>query len=452
MRVQFGSQSYQHSTLPLSAQRMVNCYLEPAPPAAKTLAAVVASYGIEDYLTVGTGPIRGAIAINGISYVVSGSFLYRMSGTNVTSLGAIPGIGRVSIAGTELTVMVVTNPDAYFYDGSSVQQITDPDFPGATFVANLDGYYVIIPPNSETFYLSGNRNPASWDGLDFASAEKYPDDLVQLIVNYGELIPLGRESGEVWANTGDTDFTLQRIPTGIFEKGCASRFGAAKVDNRVFFPGHDGIVYALNGYQPERVSTYPIEQAIAAAIDREFIGLSWQEAGHTFYGLSCDDFTLVYDVSTSLWHNRESVGQSHWNVTHVWLAPEGTLVGYGNKIGKLSSSTFGEWGEVLRSSCVSPPIGNEDNNVVYHGTLELVFEQGVGTITGSGSDPKVMLRHSDDGGRTWSSERWRSLGRVGERKSRARWSRGGAGRDRVYEYAITDPVRRTLIFATADYA
>jgi hypothetical protein len=92
MRVQFGSQSYQHSTLPLSAQRMVNCYLEPAPPAAKTLAAVVASYGIEDYLTVGTGPIRGAIAINGISYVVSGSFLYRMSGTNVTSLGAIPGL------------------------------------------------------------------------------------------------------------------------------------------------------------------------------------------------------------------------------------------------------------------------------------------------------------------------------------------------------------------------
>jgi hypothetical protein len=205
-------------------------------------------------------------------------------------------------------------------------------------------------------------------------------------------------------------------------------------------------VYALNGYQPERISTHAIEQALETAVDREFIGLSWVEGGHSFYAVTCADFTFVYDISTGLWHNRQSYQQPNWNVTHVDLMPDGWLACYGEKAGLLSSSTFTEWGEVLRSSAVSPPITG-DNNVLFHGMLELVFETGVGLL---GSEaPRVMMRFSDDGGRTWSSERWRSLGQIGEYKSRVRYTRNGAARDRVYEYAISDPVRRTLVFAAA---
>jgi hypothetical protein len=79
-----------------------------------------------------------------------------------------------------------------------------------------------------------------------------------------------------------------------------------------------------------------------------------------------------------------------------------------------------------------------------------VFEQGVGLITGQGSDPQVMLQFSDDGGRTWSSERWRSLGRIGEYRTRTRWLRNGSARDRIYRYAMSDPVRRNLILATTE--
>ncbi len=452
MRIQFGSQSYRHESLPLSAQRMVNCYLEVAPPGAKSLVGVPACFGIADWSTVGNGPIRGALVINGTPYVVSGEYLYSLTSAGVaTLLGFVGGFGRVSMAGDETNVMVVANNLGYYYNGSTVEQMTVTDFPGSEWVDCLDGYFVIGAPSSGKFYVSANRNPASWDALDFATAEKYPDDLVRGIVNFGEIVLLGRESGEVWYNSGEADFPLSRVPTGFFEKGCMSRHGAAKADNRIFFPGHDGIVYALNGYQPERVSTYAIEQAIQLAADKEFIGIAWAEAGHTFYALSCAEWTFVYDCSTGLWHERKSYGYDNWRIGHVVRAFNKWLVfdSETNKVGELTPSVYAEWGNVLRTSCTAPSI-SDDNKRIQHSRLELVFEQGTGTVTGDGSDPQVMLRWSDDGGRTWSNEHWRRLGKIGEYRTRTIWNRLGQSRDRVYEYAITDPVRRTLIFATME--
>lgn len=51
----------------------------------------------------------------------------------------------------------------------------------------------------------------------------------------------------------------------------------------------------------------------------------------------------------------------------------------------------------------------------------------------------MMLRYSDDGGHTWSSEIWRPLGRQGAYKALAQWRRLGMARDRVYELTYSDP-------------
>jgi PKD repeat protein len=57
-----------------------------------------------------------------------------------------------------------------------------------------------------------------------------------------------------------------------------------------------------------------------------------------------------------------------------------------------------------------------------------------------GTDPRVMLRISNDAGRTWITEQWRSAGRVGEYDRRVRWNRLGSARRRVFEVSVTDPV------------
>ena len=64
--------------------------------------------------------------------------------------------------------------------------------------------------------------------------------------------------------------------------------------------------------------------------------------------------------------------------------------------------------------------------------------------------PQVMLRYSNDAGFTWSSEKWRSLGRKGKYENRARWNRLGEFRQRVLEISITDPVERVVMGAYAE--
>ena len=447
-QIPFGTSSYQHASLPLSAQRMVNSYLEPAPPAAKTAAAVVACFGIKDFLSFGTGPMRGAEIVNNLGYVVSGTQLYSVTaGGLVTPLGSIPGAGPIFIDGDGSHVMVTVNGPSYLWDGAVTAQITDPDFPGYEWVAFLDGYMVGGPGDGRVYVNHTAFDPSGWDALDFASAEAAPDDVVVGIVDHRELFLFGRQTTEVWYNSGDPAFPLSRTSSGFMEIGTTSKYGPAKIDNSIFFPATDGTVRRVNGYTPVRISQTAMEQAIAKYAAQECVGSTWIENGHSMYGLTYNEATWVYDVSTQLWHERQSYGYSNWRAAFVLRGNNTTYVGdrTSNKLGILDAGTFTEWGDTLVSQVAAPAIA-QDNLLIPHASLELVFEQGVGT-TGQGEDPRVMLDWSDDGGRTWSNEIWRQLGKAGDFRRAALFNRLGQSRDRVYRYKVSDPVRRTLIQA-----
>ena len=58
-----------------------------------------------------------------------------------------------------------------------------------------------------------------------------------------------------------------------------------------------------------------------------------------------------------------------------------------------------------------------------------------GEIMPADEEPQIMRSFSDDGGRTWSNETSRSLGRIGEYKKRQIWRREGQARNtRVYRF------------------
>lgn len=87
-------------------------------------------------------------------------------------------------------------------------------------------------------------------------------------------------------------------------------------------------------------------------------------------------------------------------------------------------------------------VPSESEFRVFFHRLELWMETGVG-ISGSevvGSAPQVMLRWSDDGGKTWGNEHWVSAGRVGHYGMRVLFNRLGYSYDRVFEMVVSDPV------------
>ena len=70
----------------------------------------------------------------------------------------------------------------------------------------------------------------------------------------------------------------------------------------------------------------------------------------------------------------------------------------------------------------------------------IVADVGVGLLYGQGSDPRLTLELSNDGGVTWTALPTETLGAQGEYGTRVIWNRLGMSPDRVYRCSISDPV------------
>ena len=69
------------------------------------------------------------------------------------------------------------------------------------------------------------------------------------------------------------------------------------------------------------------------------------------------------------------------------------------------------------------------------------------TVTTELGAPHVMLRLSNDGGKTWWNEMMRSAGKLGEYLHRVRWNRLGCARRRVFEISVSDAAPWRIIGA-----
>ena len=69
------------------------------------------------------------------------------------------------------------------------------------------------------------------------------------------------------------------------------------------------------------------------------------------------------------------------------------------------------------------------------------------SATGSDREPQVMLKMSNDAGRTWITEQWRGAGKLGQYQRRVRWQGLGSARRRVFEVSVSDPVPWRLVGA-----
>jgi hypothetical protein len=447
--------------------RMVNLFPEVVQEG-KEAAFLQRTPGLRLRCTLGTGPIRGMNAFGGYLYVVSGTTLYQVDPSyNSTTLGTVANDGPVSMANNGTQLFVACHGPSFIYDTSTAAfaQITDVDFPGALTVSYLDGYFVFIEPDSQRVWVTSLNDGTMIDPLDFASAEGDPDGLISSIADHSEVWLFGTNSVEVWYNAGTADFPLQRIQGAFNEIGCAATFSVAKLDNGLFWLGADargkGIVYRANGYTGQRISTHAVEWQIQGYENiADAVAYTYQQDGHSFYVLTFPsaNATWVYDVATGAWHERAGFynglfqrqrGQcqaSYNNDILVGDYQNGNVYAYDIDY----HEDYDRPQRWLRSWRALPPGTNNLKRTAQH-SLQIDLESGTG-LDGDvqGSDPQVMLRWSDDGGHTWSNERWLSMGAIGQYGKRVIFRRLGMTqklRDRVYELSGTDPVEVNIMGA-----
>ncbi len=433
--------------------RLINAYAEKQD--GKQPMAVMPCYGLTLFAEVTDTPCRGTIFLDdlGVAYSAHSTGIWKVQsdGTS-TRIGTLPGTDIVQFSRNQAEfpqIVVHCNAGDFYIQNDVITQITDTDLPTPVTQDHLSGYTVYGLEDRRVF-VSGLNDAASIDSTDYATAEQSADPLVRVKADHGDLFIFKQKTTEVWRNTGNEDFPFEPIIPATIQKGLISKSAVIECDNTLMFPAPDHIVYRLNGYTPQRISTHSVERAIEADGNHAaIVGFSYSAGGHSFATLTGDTYTKVFDAATGLWHDRESYGQSHWRARFPFHGWNKNIIGdtLSGNLYEIDRNAFDEGGEPLVWGMDTPTIHAFPNG----GIIDAVFidmQTGVGNLPASadGYDPVLMLDWSVDGGKTFRGARQLKLGKWGEyvRVSTRRLGRFGE-KGVMFRLRVSDPVIRAII-------
>lgn len=465
--------SYLSEVLPLSAQRVINWIPVVSESQALSSNILLQRNGLSTFSNA-SGVGRGQHVMASVGFSVNGSSLFTTSSVGVTTkLGTVTGTKRVVMAdnGTTL-VIVVPGGDTFVWDGTDLNQITDPDFQVSDTVEFYRGFFVFTTSDGKQLFVSNLNQPLTFDALDFGSAEGDPDRIVTQILNHDELTILGSETSEVFKLVGGAGFPLAIIPGAFGQKGAHSKYGAIAFDNTFLFIGggeneKTAVWRKTSSSSSVKISDNAIDTLIQEFTSDEIAEAFWMtysQRGQVLAILTINSTrisgrTFVYNGTASVLGGKQvwveyqtGVKNGQWRVNSIIKAYGEFLCGdsIDGRIGFLDESKSDDYGNVIFRQVSSQPF-SQDGISVFSGEFEATFESGVGLTTGQGSEPIVRMDFSDDGGRAFSSEFSRTIGKIGRFGQRSIWRRQGRFPvSRVVRLTVTDPVKANLIRIAAN--
>lgn len=461
------------SLSPIADQELtVNMYLERAE--SEGAISPVVAYSIPGFETVATAPNvgygRGHLSIGGREFMVIGATLYEMN-----QFGVMTTRGTVLEDGNPVTwasngdagnqIMITSGLRAYVFNTSTNVLAEVLNLRGLAFMCvGINNYALVLDAATSTIYVSDLADFATFDLGNFIQRSQAPDPWKAIGVSGKYLYFIGGQTGECWFNQfGEgSDVGVPFTPTsaGVFNFGIVAPFSFKVVGDSAFWLGStingQGLVCKAPGLRPEVVSTNAMQVQIQGfGTIADAIGDSHEIFDHKIYTLTFPSAnkTLAFDdagevanwTDRAFWNTVSGEYEAWRPLFHAFAFEEARFLDrMSGDVYRMSDNLATDVdGSGIRWMRRAPALLNE-NKMLYWGDFELVCQTGIGKTTGQGSNPQVMMRFSNDGGRTWSPEAWRSMGAIGDYSVRVRWTRGGRGRKRAYEVAGSDPVRVML--------
>jgi hypothetical protein len=412
----------------------------------------------------------------GFLIVVAAESVYKVGITDtlgfseLTLLGTVSNLtGQVSIIDDGFGVIISDNTTIYHLDlKTGLFNSLGTDAPlEATSVSFYNGFSIcagkIDGQQSNTFFWSNLYTNDTWNALDYASAEGFADPISCVKKAGDQIWCFGIRSYEVWGWTGAKDLPFQRMNGSMGNIGTATAASVVEIGDQICFLGSGSIgtrkCYITNGYLPEVISTPAQEEEWTTykAFD-DAIAWAYTDEGFTYYVVTwlTDNKTYTYCLETKMWHTRATRGAgddtyNRWRVVQGAYAYDKMYCGdlEGTKVYHLSSDIYTEDGVQIVRRRRAPHMTKGLGKIRYN-SITIDCETGMGDPSGQGSEPRLMLRYSNDGGRNFGAELWKTTGKLGEYNTRLKWLRQGEARDRVYELYASDPVRWVILGCELD--
>ena len=425
----------------------------------------------------GTGPgiDRGGINWNGVCYRVMGTKL-----VSVASNGTVTTLGDVGGPITDLVTLdysfdllgIASGGRLYFWDpvASTLTQNTDPDLGVVFDFCWVDGYFMTT--DGANLVVTELSNPLAVNPLKYGSSEVDPDPVVALIKLRNEVYALNSNTIEVFDNIGGELFPFARIDGAQIQKGVLGTHACCIFIDRIAFLGggrnEAPSIYIGAAATTQKLSTQEIDNLLLQYTEAELVRVQLEarnDKNHLHLYVHLPDRTIVYDASASqalgepVWFTLTStiVGFSQYRARNmVWIYDK-WLVGdpQSNDIGYFVQNTSQHWDQQVRWEFGTLIVYNESNGAIFN-RLELVALTGSvaintrvlnGLLKEDGSfllqensgyillelddpdsltptNPQISTSYSVDG-KSWSQEKFISVGGIGNTAKRLAWFQQG---------------------------
>ena len=424
----------------------------------------------------GTGPgiDRGGIEWNNICYRVMGTRLVSVSSSGtVTILGDVggPTTNLVTFDYSFTSLAVASGGRLYYWNSTAgLQQVTDPDLGFVIDFCWVDGYF--MSTDGQYLIVTELNDPFAINPLKYGSSEADPDPILALLKLRNEVYALNRHTIEVFNNVGGDLFPFARIEGAQIQKGViGTQACCVFVDAMAFLGGGrneaPGIYLGVSA-TTTKVSTQEIDNILQQYTEAQLSTVkleSRNDKAHEHLYVHLPDQTLVYDASASrelqeqVWFVLASTttGIAQYRARSIVWCYNKWLVGdpQSNAIGYLVQGTGHHWGQQVRWEFGTLIVYNESNGAIFN-KLELVALTGSvalntqvisGLLQENGffllqednqyillelavsnstalDNPQISTSYSVDG-RSWSQDRFISVGTTGDTKKRLAWFQQG---------------------------
>lgn len=469
MRVSLWGLGTQSKSRAITAQKRVNCVVEPRKEMDRTIFALVGRDGLTAFITtLGTNPSRCMWSVNSLStpllFSVHAGTLYSINNAGVTAVIGVIGTttGDVSMADDGTYLVLVDGAKGYVYNmqvPTGLNQIVDGNFTTSPkTVTWQDQYFIVTSSATKQFQLSQispSVDPTVWPAIQINFTGSGADSLQAGISDHSITHLFARTYTEFWQNAGNPDFPFAKITGSAQEFGLNAPFSLSKFDNSVvgLFQNKMGgkNVSRMQGFALNKISDQDMDEILTGYADTaDGTGHSYMSGSHPLYvlNLPAADATWVYDGLPNAWTEwTDTDGNRFWGNKFAKFVNRLCVSDYRNgNIYQYDPDSTTDNGSMIPMEVVSKHIWEDDKYLGIQ-QIQVDIESGVGTLTET--DPVIDLLVSKDGGASFHSVGFSQMGAIGEHTTRVIWNSLGAARDWVLKLRITDSVRRVLTGASA---
>ena len=442
--------SFIFSAKDLSVQRTKNMLVIPSPNSL-TPAALVSFPGLKSWSSGAAGEFdRGIYKKEFLSkgWKVSGSTLYSFTSDGTqTSEATIAGSGLVSMAASDTLLFIVAGGNGYTYDGTTLSTLTLSFTPLQVDI--LNNQFICLASNGIVYFATAGTT--SFDSS--LAASSLPDNMAGIKVFNQFLLMFGANEIEPWENTGSGDPPFELMNGAIIEDvGLAGQHALCETSQALYFLGSDKIPYRVVNFQSQKLTDQNpgINELFEAYTKETCFVECFKYLGQDLilYVFPTEEKAWCYSHETGLWFelDHDVDAQLYQGKTFSRLFNK-TLVGdrQNGNIYELDSATYQNNSTIMVRERVFRPMSGETvgdpRAYLQMKLMQFALETGVGI---GDDNPQLIVSYSTDGGRSFGSERWLSLGENGDYQELIEDYSNRKFKDLVVKLRYTENTRFTL--------